>query len=67
MVGSQLRSHMCVKLNMKHAPFRERRARPTNRLGSDANAMGVLYTPYMCVAISRRFAPWRGRNPWIQN
>ena len=27
------------------------RARPTDHLGCDANATGVLYTPYMCTAV----------------
>ena len=42
----------CVyKRNMTRVPFGERRARPTDRLGCDANATGVLYTPYMCTAV----------------
>ena len=50
MVGSQLSSHMCVR-NMTRVPFGEQRARPTDRPGCDANATGVLYTPYMCTAV----------------
>src|SRR5215216_4262107 len=46
----------CVcKRNMMRVPFGERRARPTDRLGCDANATGVLYTPYyMCTAVFLR-------------
>ena len=45
----------CVcKRNMTHVPFEEWRARPTDRLGCDANATGVLYTPYMCTAVFLR-------------
>ena len=44
---------MC-KCNMTRVPFGERRARPTDRLGCDANATGVLYTPYMCTAVFLR-------------
>ena len=41
----------CVcKCNMMRVPFGEQRARPTDRLGCDANATGVLCTPYMCTA-----------------
>ena len=52
MVGSQLWSHMCVcKRNMPRVPFGERRARPTDHLGCDANATGVLYT------VLRKYVP----------
>ena len=52
MVSSQLRSHMCVQMQYDG----ERRARPTDRLGCDANATGVLYTPYVCTAVFLSFA-----------
>ena len=54
MVGSQLSSHMCVQTQYDRVPFGEQRARLTNRLGCDANATGVLYTPYMCTAVFLR-------------
>ena len=42
----------CVcKRNMTRVPFAERRARLTDRLGCDTNAMGVLYTLFMCTAV----------------
>ena len=45
----------CVcKRNMTRVPFGERRARPTDRLGCDTNATGVLYTPYMCTTVFLR-------------
>ena len=45
----------CVcKRNMTRVPFGEQRARPTDCLGCDANATGVLYTPYMCTALFLR-------------
>ena len=54
MVGSQLPSHMCVRTQYDVRPFGEQRARPTDRLGCDANEMGVLYTPYMCTTVFLR-------------
>ena len=45
----------CVcKRNMTRVPFGERRARPTDRLWCDANATGMLYTPYMCTTVFLR-------------
>ena len=55
MVGSQLWSHMCVQMQYDTcSTFGERRATPTDHLGCDANATGVLYTPYMCTAVFLR-------------
>ena len=51
MVVSQLRSHMCVETQYDARSIGEQRARPTDRLGCDARATGVLYTPYMCTAV----------------
>src|SRR4051812_38121660 len=45
----------CVcKGSIMRVPFGERHARPTDRLGCDAHATGVLYTPYMCTAVFLR-------------
>ena len=39
---------------MTRVQFEELRARPTDRLGCNANATGVLYTPYMCTNVFLR-------------
>ena len=54
MVGSQLRSHMWVQTQYDARSSRRAAARPIDRLGCDANATGVLYTPYMCTAVFLR-------------
>ena len=54
MVSSQLRSHMCVQTQYDACSIQRAVSRLTNRQGCDANAMGMVYTLYMCTAIILR-------------
>ena len=51
MVSSQLRSHMCVQTQYDTCSIRRAACQTDRPSGCDANATGVLYTPYLCTIV----------------
>ena len=51
MVGSQLRSHMCVQTQYDARSIRRAACQTDRPSGVRREREGVLYTPYMCTAV----------------